>query len=211
MTTAPLIVWGRDNSSNVQKVLWTCAEAGLAHDRRDMGRQFGGNNEPWYLAINPNGLIPMLDHGGFTLWESNAICRYLARLAPASGLLPQDLQKGARVEQWMDWQVSTLGPAIGPMFMELVRKPPAERSAAVVKSSRDSTQRALKILDGQLAKTPWIAGDSFTLADVVNGIMVYRWYAFEGIEREPTPAVAAWYDRLTKRPHYKKHVMIKMT
>ena len=71
-----LRIYGRRNSSNVQKVLWCCAEIGLAYERIDMGRQFGGNREAPYLALNPNGLVPtIVEDDGFSVWESNTIIR----------------------------------------------------------------------------------------------------------------------------------------
>ncbi len=72
-------VWGRNTSSNVQKVMWAVEEIGLPHERIDIGGPFGKNREPAYLAMNPNGLVPTLEEeDGFLLWESNSIVRYLA-------------------------------------------------------------------------------------------------------------------------------------
>jgi glutathione S-transferase len=71
-----LNVWGRNNSVNVQKVLWCCDEMGLAYERIDAGGAFGVVNTPQYRALNPNGLVPTIEDGAFVLWESNAIVRY---------------------------------------------------------------------------------------------------------------------------------------
>ena len=84
-----LKVWGRTNSSNVQKVLWLCAELGLAHERVDAGMQFGVVNDAFYKKMNPNSRVPTIDDDGFILWESNAIVRYLAA-KHASALWPAD-------------------------------------------------------------------------------------------------------------------------
>ena len=73
-----LKIWGRRTSSNVQKVMWTVAELGLAHERIDLGGPFGGNQEPAYQALNPNGLVPTLVDADLVLWESNSNVRYLA-------------------------------------------------------------------------------------------------------------------------------------
>jgi Glutathione S-transferase, N-terminal domain len=68
-----LKIWGRNTSSNVQKVMWAIGEMGLAHERIDIGGPFGKNKEPAYLAMNPNGLVPTLEEeDGFLLWESNS-------------------------------------------------------------------------------------------------------------------------------------------
>ena len=73
-----LKIWGRTTSSNVQKVLWCCAELGIEYERVDLGGPFGGNRDPEYLAMNPNGRVPTIQDDGLILWELNTICRYLA-------------------------------------------------------------------------------------------------------------------------------------
>src|SRR5579875_1803686 len=85
-------IWGRNTSSNVQKVMWGVAEIGLPYERIDIGGPFGKNREPAYLAMNPNGLVPTLEEeDGFLLWESNSIVRYLAAKHDKTGALePQD-------------------------------------------------------------------------------------------------------------------------
>jgi len=70
-----LKIWGRNTSINVQKTLWAVSELGLPHERIDIGGSFGKNNEPAYLAMNPNGLVPTLEEDDFLLWESNSIVR----------------------------------------------------------------------------------------------------------------------------------------
>ena len=72
-----LKIWGRDNSINVQKVMWATSELGLACERVDVGGHHGGLDTPDYGAMNPNRRVPTLQDGAFTLWESNAIVRYL--------------------------------------------------------------------------------------------------------------------------------------
>lgn len=72
-----LKILGRKSSSNVQKVLWCCAELGIPFEREDIGGEFGKNHEPAYLALNPNGRVHTIDDDGFVLWESNVIVRYL--------------------------------------------------------------------------------------------------------------------------------------
>jgi glutathione S-transferase len=107
-------VWGRNTSSNVQKVMWAVEEIGLPHERIDIGGPFGKNRESAYLAMNPNGLVPTLEEDdGFLLWESNAIVRYLAAKHRAQMLEPADLHARAQANAWMDWQLSVLGPAMG--------------------------------------------------------------------------------------------------
>jgi hypothetical protein len=106
-----LKIWGRANSVNVQKVLWCLAELDLAYQRIDAGMAFGRNNEPGYLAMNPNGRVPTLVDGDLVLWESNAIMRYLAlAYAPASPIYPAAPKQRAGVDSWLDWTLSTIQP-----------------------------------------------------------------------------------------------------
>ena len=96
-----LRIWGRNTSINVQKVLWAIGELGIAHERIDVGGSFGKNNEPEYLAKNPNGLVPTLEEeDGFILWESNTVVRYLAAKHGAGSLEPSDLKTRARSSSW---------------------------------------------------------------------------------------------------------------
>ena len=99
-------VWGRNTSSNVQKVMWAVDEIGLPHERIDIGGPFGKNREPAYLAMNPNGLVPTLEEDdGFLLWESNSIVRYLAAKHRAACSSRPICARGRR-PAWMDWQLS---------------------------------------------------------------------------------------------------------
>src|SRR4029077_508277 len=95
-----LKIWGRTTSSNVQKVLWTCAELNIAYDRVDHGGPFGGNRDPEYLRLNPNGLVPTVIDGDLVMWESNTICRYLCTTRNGESLYPRDPVARTHVERW---------------------------------------------------------------------------------------------------------------
>lgn len=99
-----LTILGKRSSINVRKVLWTCEEAGLAYQQEDYGSGFKPLDTPEFQRLNPNSLVPVLLDGDFVLWESNSICRYLARKAERWDLLPAEPQPAAEVEHWMDWQ-----------------------------------------------------------------------------------------------------------
>ncbi len=204
-----LTIYGRKSSSNVQKVLWCCGEIGLAFERIDMGRQFGGNREAPYLALNPNGLVPTIVEGdGFSLWESNTIIRYLAKRHGAPGFYPDDSRRAAIGEQWMDWQLNSLNDAFTPMFHGLVREAPEHRNLEAIEKSRANTQRHLAMLDQHLQDSRFVAGDAFTAADIPVGIYAYRWHTFEGIARASLPAFERWYGELQVRAPYRTHVMV---
>ena len=186
---------GKATSINVRKVLWTCAELGLPYTREDW-------NET-HAALNPNGMVPVLVDGGFVLWESNTICRYLCT-RHGSALLPADAQGRARVEQWMDWQATELNTAWRYAFMALVRHSPAHQDPAQVEAGVAAWNRHIGILDAQLALTgAYAAGEDFTLADVVLGLSVNRWM-MTPMAKPAYRHVTAYYDRLNERPGFRE-------
>jgi len=200
-------IWGRNTSSNVQKAMWAVGELGLEHTRIDVGGTFGKNKEAAYLAMNPNGLVPTLEEeDGFLLWESNSVVRYLAGKHDRAGALePKDPKIRARANMWMDWQLSIVGPAILHAFWGLIRTPPEKRDEAAIKTSQEKTTDAMKILDAQLGKTQFVAGDSFSYGDIPVGIMCYR-YRNLVPGRPATPNLDRWYDAISKRKAFHDHV-----
>ncbi len=202
-----LKLWGRTTSSNVQKVMWLCAELSLPHERIDAGGPFGITRGPAYLALNPNGLVPTIEDDDFVLWESNSILRYLANREAAHAWYPADARSRARVEAWMDWAASTFGPAFFDAFWQLVRTPEEARDAALIARSVQRTGAVLAIVDAQLRDRAFVCGDLPTLADICLGVNAYRWFELP-IERPDLPALRAWYDRLALRAPYRDVVMI---
>jgi glutathione S-transferase len=202
-----LKIIGRSNSSNVQKVLWCCAELGLDFEREDAGREFGRNDTPEFLAMNPNGLVPVIEDDGCVLWESNTIVRYLAAGHGKGTLYPDDLKRRASAERWMDWQLSVLGRAFTPIFHGLVRDPPEKRDHARIAAARDDVESKLEMLDRYLGETAFVAGDALTIGDIPVGIYAYRWYQFD-IERKTLPNLERWYAALSERPAFQTHVMV---
>ncbi|HEX2215764.1 MAG TPA: glutathione S-transferase family protein [Xanthobacteraceae bacterium] len=202
-----LKIWGRNTSSNVQKVMWAIGEMGLAHERIDIGGPFGKNKEPSYLAMNPNGLVPTLEEeDGFLLWESNSIVRYLGGKHGAGSLWPTDARMRALASQWMDWQLSVAGPAITPAFWGLIRTPPEKRDNAAIAASQQKTIEAMRILDAQLGKTSYVAGDSFSMGDIPVGVMAYRYHKLCP-ERPHLPNLARWYAGLERRKPFQEHIV----
>src|SRR3546814_13532522 len=100
-----IVIHGRANSSNVQKVLWLFDEIGLPFERVDRGGKFGGLDDPDYLALNPNGLVPTVIDGDLVLWESQAILRHYARQNPGAALFPGNPADAARSDMVMDWNI----------------------------------------------------------------------------------------------------------
>jgi glutathione S-transferase len=203
-------IWGRTDSSNVQKVLWCCGELGLEFERVDLGGKFGGNKENAYLEMNPNGLVPTIQDGSFILWESNSIMRYLNEKHGQEKLLPATLEGRADANRWMDWQLSALNPAMVPLFWNLIRTPAEKRDANLIKNALDKSTEAWCIVDRYLANRPYLAGEALTLGDIPIGVWAYRWFNLP-IERPAFGNLDGWYRRLRDRPPYQKHIMIPMT
>jgi glutathione S-transferase len=206
-----LKLWGRKTSSNVMEVLWLCGEINLKYDRVDIGGPFGGNDKPEYLAKNPNGLVPTIEDGDFILWESNAVCRYLAaKYAPGSTIWPDDLQTRAEADKWMDWQLSVVGGMITPIFWGLVRTPPEKRDMKAIQAAIERGYKVWGMLDKHLAGRKFVAGENFTLGDIPIGVHAFRWFTLVK-DRPSMPNFEAWYDRLCQRPAYKEHCMNPLT
>ena len=190
-----LTIIGKATSINVRKVLWTCAELDIPYERRDW--QEGD------APLNPNRMVPVLVDGDFVLWESHTICRYLCHRYGGAALLPAtgDAQARARVEQWMDWQATELNTAWRYAFMALVRGSAAHRDPAQIAAGVAAWNRHVGLLDAQLAGKAFIAGDAFSLADIVLGLSVNRW-RMTPMERPDYPHVAAWYAGMAGRPGF---------
>ena len=201
-----LKIWGRNTSVNVQKVMWAVGELGLAHERMDVGGSFGKNNEAPYLAMNPNGLVPTLEEDGFVLWESNAIVRYLAAKYGAGTLEPADARARARANSWMDWQLTVAHPPLTPVFLGLVRTPPEKRDHAAIEAGKVKTIAAMKILDAQLATSPFVAGDTLSMGDIPVALMAYRFRRLVP-ERPPLDHLERWFGTIEQRPAFKEHVL----
>jgi len=201
-----ITIWGRNTSSNVQKVMWAIGEIGLPYERIDVGGSFGKNREAEYLARNPNGLVPTLEEeDGFLLWESNTIVRYLAAKHRARVLEPEDVRIRAAASQWMDWQLSVAGPAITPVFWGLVRTPPEQRNYAAIEDGKRKTNAAMTIADAQLSKTAYLAGDAFSYGDIPVAVMAYRYRQLVP-DRPPLPHFERWYAAIAARPAFKHQV-----
>ncbi len=205
-----LKIWGRATSSNVQKVLWCCAELDIPFERVDIGGPFGGNRDREYLAMNPNGLVPTVKDGDLIMWESNTICRYLATTRNGERLYPRDPAGRTHVERWMDWQLAVIGAPMGQLLFGLVRSTPETRDPAGIEAARRRALTAWTIVEDELKNQPYLAGAELSLAEIVLGTQIYRWFAFP-IERPELPRLRAWYERLHARPGFKQHIETPIT
>jgi glutathione S-transferase len=202
-----ITLWGRDSSANVQKVRWALAEIGLAYEHTPLGGKHGGNRDPAYLALNPNGLVPTLRDGELVLWESHAIVRYLAATYSAGSLWVESPAARAIVDQWTDWTASSFQPAWIAAFWNVVRTPKAEHNPAAIAKSLTETERCLSIMDQRLSQSLYLAGEMLTYADLVAGVAMYRWTTMD-IDRATHPAVEARHQRLRQRQAFRDAVEV---
>lgn len=209
-----LKLWGRPTSARTQKVLWALTEIGLPYEMilasATMGSgghvskgnaPYGVVDTPEYLAMNPNGTVPTIDDDGFILWESNSIVQYLAMKYAPDLMYGGDIETFASASRWMDWEDNVFLPHQHTLVMNLARLPPDERDADAVESARQALIKPLQILEAQLGKSEYIAGDGFSMGDIPVGMRVHRWFLFD-LETPPLPNLESWYRAIRERPAF---------
>src|SRR5262245_20871858 len=202
-----LKVWGRRSSANVQKVMWLIGELGIEHVHVPAGGPYGLVNDQSFRAMNPNGLVPVINDDGLIMWESNAILRYLAARYGKEKFWSDDPRKRAPIDQWTDWAGTTFQPNMIGLFWSYWRTPEAQRNPTQISNFQQRCESNLRLLDAELAKRGYIAGDALTVADIASGVHLYRYYTM-GTPFPALPHAEAWYRRLHERPAYREHVMI---
>lgn len=188
---------GRATSGNVQKVIFLLEELQLPYERKDYGRQFQNTTTPEYVAMNPMQKVPTLVDGDTIVWQSNTILRYLANKTK-SALYPTDPAQRSQVERWMDWLLAELNPAYLAGFRD-AKKAENERAP----DTGTNLANELRLLEGALVKSPWVAGAQFSLADVALGPIVKRCIGFP-LGLPALPRTQAWVGELQKRPAFQK-------
>lgn len=203
-------VLGRPNSVNVQKVMWCAAELEIEVDRADIGGPFGGTDTDEFGVLNPNRTVPVLVDGDFSLWESNAIVRYLCTKYGSSEWSLPSVASQARADQWMDWYLTSLHPPMRTLFWQLIRTEPTERDKAKIDDAIAASATKWAILDRHLADVPYVLGNQLSMADIPVGCAAYRWHRMD-FERPELPNLRRWWDGLVERETYAKNVMVPLT
>jgi glutathione S-transferase len=128
-----LKVWGRRSSFNLQKAMWLVGELGLPHEHIPAGGDFGLNDTPEFLAMNPHGRVPVIDDDGTVVWESQTILRYLAAKCGPGRFWSDDPGERSLAERWMDWSQASLQPDfLMGVFWGFYRTPEAQRNMPAV-------------------------------------------------------------------------------
>jgi glutathione S-transferase len=195
-------LFGHPVSTCTRKVLMTLAETEQTADFTVVDFAKGEHKAAPHLARQPFGQVPALEDGEFSLYESRAICRYINDKVNGP-LVPRDLRDRARMEQWISVETSNFtGPTMKFIYQHIFKR---EQTAETLATAATQLDAALDIMEKQLAATPFIAGDSFTLADIC--FMPYIEYAINTPAKDhftKHPRVAAWWSKISERPTWRK-------
>ncbi len=204
-------VWGRFSSSNVKKVMWLADELKLDVERIDAGRQFGVVDTPAYKALNPNSKVPTIEDGDFVLWESNSIMRYFCMKYDGEAFYPSDPAARADIDRWLDWSLSVVVPVESPLFLGTVRTLPDERDVVAIASNSKKAAIIYGILDRHLEKRDYVAGKTFSIADLALSIFVDRWLRNPFLMGRPTTErLVVWLARIRPRHGFQKFVDVPL-
>lgn len=194
-------------SPNALRVRAVIFELGLDVEIVDVDMRGGGHKTPEFLAMNPNGKVPVLKDGDFVLWESRAINAYLSSLKPEAGLYPDDAKKRAMIDQWSYWHSIHLSPAIGRIVFERVLKNMFGMGApdeSTIEPQLKEVAQFLPVLDKALEGKEWICGDlsiaDFALASTFHMRKPAR------ISLDGYPNITAWMARMESRPSWQKAI-----
>jgi len=179
------------------RALWIANELGLDYEHVPIEIGAAGARKPDYLAINPNGRLPAIDDGGFTLWESLAITLYLAKKHATGSLYPATLEGEAKAWQWSLWSVQEVDRGVNIWSLHAVRLPPEDRDAARLAEALKVLAPPFKVLDGALADRRYLLGDAFTVADLNVAAVISR---AVDMDLSATPRIADWLRRCLDRP-----------
>ncbi|GIZ50478.1 glutathione S-transferase family protein [Noviherbaspirillum aridicola] len=190
-------VYGDIFSGNCYKVKLMLALLGIPHEWVHVDIVAGATREPGFLALNPNAKIPVLEFApGEHLWESNAILNYLADGTP---FLPSERLARARVLQWQFFEQYSHEPqiAVARFIARYLGLPENRRQEYLAR--QEGGHKALRVMEDQLRRTPYIAGDVYTIADI--SLYAYTHVAHEGgFDLSAYPAIGAWIARVASHP-----------
>lgn len=182
---------------------WLLEELGVPYELVTLDLASGEHKQPRYLRIHPHGVVPALEDGEVTVFESTAICLYLADKFPDKHLAPP-VRTAARAlyYQWMVYSVATLEPPVMQVFMHTVLLPDEQRSAAAAQEGLRKFAEVAGVLTQALGTQPYMLGAPFSAADVMIGSTL-AWGSFMGLLNDH-PELQAYVKRLSERPAYQR-------
>ncbi len=179
------------------RAAWTLEELGLEYACRHVDLAAGEALGEAHLARHPDGKLPALSDGSLTLFESGAICRYLAEQYGQGRLLPRDPARRARVDQWLFFVIGELEQPLWTQAKHKFALPGERRVPAVLPTAAWEFQRALAALERAFDGRQWLLGEDFTLADILLGHTLNWAHTF----KQPLPeALEAYRRRCNERP-----------
>lgn len=186
--------------SRAVRVLWMLAELGVPYEHIEFAPRAPETRTPEFLKLNPNGSVPVIDDDGFVLSESMAINLYLAK-KHNSPLYPSSPAGEALAWQWSLWETDRLDRQITNWVNHTSGLPEAQRNKTLADLAWADIEPSLTTLNGVLASRQWLAGDSFTVADLNVASALYRGLY---MDLARWPAVKEWLERCWARPAGKK-------
>jgi len=189
-------------ASRAHRVVWALCELGLRYELEPTGFMDGSTRTPEFLALNPNGRVPVLVDDGFVIYESMAINLYLAQkygAASTGGLAPASLQEAALALQWSFWVVTEVEKPLLFACANRTLFPPSQRDEEEAQMALEKLERPFRVLNAHLVDQPHLLGDRFTIADL-NVATVMDLAPQCGIGLEAWPALQAWHQRCLARP-----------
>ena len=202
----PLILYGRHNSYNVQKVLWLLEELELDYQQIELGSNPGDTETDEFVQLNPMRKVPVLVDGEKTIWESNSILRYLVNSYGRGSWMPGDAYQRSLVERWMDWSQSQFQPAFNDVFWGYYRTPEHLRNMELVKTNLAVCGECFYQLNKQLEEKKFLLGEDLSLADITSGVFLYRLNEID-LQVDLPAHVSMWYERMQALGGYQKWVM----
>jgi glutathione S-transferase len=183
---------------------WLLEELGVPYEVKPISLADGDQKKPDYLKLNPNGAVPTLVDGDLVLWESAAICQYLADKFPEKRLAPPvGTPERGKYYQWMHYAMCGIEPPAVTIFLHSMRLPEAERIPKLVDDARQQLAAAITVVDDALAGREWILGSQFTAADVMVGSTL-AWCQMMGSMGDKSPNATAYLGRCTARPAFQR-------
>jgi glutathione S-transferase len=193
-------------ASRAIRPLWVAEELGLVYEHIPVPYQGGATRTPEFLALNPNGHIPVVDDDGIIVWESMACALYLARRygsAQPDSIAPQTPGEDAEALRWSFWTVTEIEKDALTVLMHRVGLPPEQRKPELALAAEKHLVADVRVLEQHLQTRTYMAGERFTVADVTVASVMF-WTGPASTLLESAPRTQAWLKDCLDRPAYRR-------